>query len=357
MSAKSLFRLRRAWVGLGAACALSACLQNNQPDINDTASTQNGVLNLANPPPLSTGRSTIEGRHVYAPPDEGEFSINLNVGGAGVGEYAIIEPSMINGEAKVTFRYSKRKNLVEMTAKFKGLPYRPTYRKDFDESSAFNKHFQEVRNAKWQFWLMGTLFGRQHEQLYYSASTLQYLGTRYDFAPLGPKPAPAPGSYFTFAAPVLQMICSPMFEGKPNGEGEVKFRFRYDHMEDAAGTPGVIYLLTPFNACTPDHVDPYWTNSRLPDEKFMTWDTFLQSIWNGENIAVAMSAEPDPKPPELAFRDNTFIGWTGVYPAEMPKGFMGDTRSGTGKIKPAVAGNFQVPMFPPSRRNLCGGGL
>ncbi len=357
MSAKSLFRFRRAVVGLGVACAMSACLQNNQADMDNTASTGAPVLNLSNPPPLSTGRSVIEGRHVYATPDEGEITLNLAAGAAGVGEFAVAEPSMLNGEAKVTFKYSKKNNLVEMKAKIKGLPYRPTFRKDFDDSTPFNKQFMEVQNAKWQFWLVGTMFGRQHEQGYYSASTFQFLGTRYDFAPLGPKPAPAPGSYFTVPIPAVQMLCSPIFEGKPNGEAEVTFRFRYDRIEDAVGSPGAIYMLTAFNGCTPDHIDAYWTNTRLPDEKFMSWDYFLQSIWNGEGISVVMSAEPDPKPPELAFRDNTFIGFNGFYPNAMPKGFVADARSGTGRIRPAPTGSYQVPFFPPSRRNLCGGGL
>lgn len=356
MSAKSLFRLRRAVVGLGVACAMSACLQNNQADMDNTASTGEGILNLANPPPLASGRSTVEGRYVYAPPDEGEFTMNLGVGGAAPGEFAIIEPSMVNGQAKITFKYSKKKNLVEVTGKFKGLPYRPTYHKTFDNSTAFNKQFMEIQNAKWQLWLVGTMFGRQHEQAYYSATTFQFLGTRYDFAPLGPKPAPAVGSYFTTPIPALQMICSPIFEGKPNGEAEIKFRFRYDRMEDAVGSPGTVFMYTAFNGCLPDQLDGYWTDYRLPDEKFMTFDTFLQSIWNGENVVVAMSAEPDPKPPELAFRDNTFIGWSGFYPAEIPKGWSMDARSGTGRLRPTPTGSYQVPPFPASRRNLCGGG-
>lgn len=353
MSAKSLQRLRSTVLGLGAACSLAACSLDKASD--ETASLGASVLNLSAPPVLASGRSTIEGRYVYAPPDEGEFTMHLNLGGAGAGEMVIVEPSMINGDAQVRFVYSKKKNLVEMTAKFKGLPYRPSYKREFDPTSPFNKHFMEVKNAKWQFWLIGTTFGRQREDLYFDATTLKFLGTRYDFVPIGPKPAPAPGSFFTVQAPVVQMLCSPLFEGKPNGEGEVKFRFRYDRLEDAAGTPGTIYALTAFDACKPDHYDPYWTNSRLPDEKYMTWDTVLQSIWNGENFAVAMSAEPDPKPVELAYRDNTFLGWTGYYPAEIPKGLMANNKTGT-ILGPVTPGVHQAPMYPPSRRNLCGGG-
>jgi hypothetical protein len=68
-----------------------------------------------------------------------------------------------------------------------------------------------------------------------------------------------------------------------------------------------------------------------------------------------MSAEPSPKPPELGFRDDTFIGWGGGYPAVVPEGFMGDARSNTGHVIPANFTTHQVPSWPASRRHLCGG--
>ena len=93
---------------------------------------------------------------------------------------------MLNGEAKITFKHSKKRNVVEMTAKIKASPTAPVSQRDFDDSTPFNKQFTEVHDAKWQFWLVGTMFGRQHEKGYYSSTTLQFLGTRYDFEPLGP---------------------------------------------------------------------------------------------------------------------------------------------------------------------------
>lgn len=354
MSAKSSTWISRTLLGLGLSCSLGACLQN---DAENTASAEIwSPLNLASPPHLASGRSTIEGRYVYAQPDEGEITIPMFLGGSVPGEFSIVEPSMKAGSGEVKIKYSKKKNLVELRAKFKGLPYRGSWVKDYDNSSQFNVHFNEVHNAKWQLWFVGTMFGRKHENAYYSASTLKFLGTKYNFAPFTNTPPPAVGTYFPVALPMLQMVCTPIFEGKPNGEADVTFKFRYDRIEDALGSPGALYTATAFDACLPDKIDPYWTNARLPDDQFMSFDTFLQSIWNGEGIAVSMSAEPDPKPAELAFRDNTFIGWSGMYPALIPPGYAPDSRSATGRIVPQPAGSYQVPPNPPSRRNLCGGG-
>ena len=49
---------------------------------------------------------------------------------------------------------------------------------------------------------------------------------------------------------------------------------------------------------------------------------------------MVMSAEPDPKPPELASSATTpSSASTASYPNAMPKGFVADARSGTGRIK------------------------
>jgi hypothetical protein len=160
------------------------------------------------------------------------------------------------------------------------------------------------------------------------------------------------------------MVCSPMFEadprtvftapdGKRYGDANVQFTLQYDHIADAMGTPGVMNGTFPFNLCEPDQFSNYYTTTELPASTFMTWDHYLQSVWNGEPIMVGTSVEPDPKPDDLQFRDNTFIGWGNFYPDIYPPGYGPDVMGGGRIIKNRPT--HQNPMWPASRRHLCGG--
>lgn len=333
---------------IASLCVAAGCAQESG-DVGVRAEP------LVTPPEIANGVSDIEGRYTYADPDEGEFTIPLTLNFCLPGELCIQEQSQIDGSATVRIVYSRARNTVDVYADFVGLPYRPTYEKDFDDSTDFNPQFMRVEDARWQMWLMGTVFGRYHETLYYDATTLQFLGTRFDFAPHGPRPFPAEGTYFTAPAPAIRMICSPIFEGNPDGTGHLHFTLQFDRMEDAAGSPGVVNTIHPFDICEPDALTNYWTQTRLPDDMFMSFDYFLESIWNGEGIGIAMSAEPYPKPPELAYRDNTFITWGNMYPSVVPQGFGLDFRN-FGTITPISGVTEQLDPWPPSRRHLCGSG-
>lgn len=306
-------------------------------------------------PPVADGVSAIENRVTYADPDEGEIVIPLTLNFCLPGELCIQEQSQIDGSAVVRMVYSRAANTVDVYADFEGLPYRPTYEKDFDDSTEFNPQFMRVEDARWQLWLMGTVFGRYHETLYYDATTLKFLGTRFDFEPIGDRPWPAEGTYFTAPAPAIRMVCSPIFEGNPDGTGHLHFQLAFDRIEDAAGTPGVVNTIHPFDICEPDALSNYWTQHRLPDDMYMSFDYFLESIHNGEGIGIAMSAEPYPKPPELAYRDNTFITWGNMYPSVVPQGYGLDFRN-FGTITPISGVTEQLDPWPPSRRHLCGSG-
>ncbi len=313
---------------------------------------------LAPPPNVGPGVSTLRGANTYAPPDEGTLDIPFTLDLSLPAELNIQTPAMVNGSARLRVTYSKKKNTVDFDAEFHGLPFRQTFTKNFDDSTPFNPQLVTVTDAHWQMWLMGTLFGRQHEDLYYDVTTpgkLPFLGTIYDFEPIGTKPFPAPGTYTTVQGNALQMICSPEFEGNPGGQGHLHFTLAYDHIADAAGTPGTVNLILPFDACRPDALSNYWTQARLPDSKFMTWDTYLESIWSGEGIGFVTTAEPFPRPPQLAFRDNDFVGWGNVFPGIVPEGFGIDFRT-FGTIIPIHGSTYQLAPWPPtSRRNLCGG--
>jgi hypothetical protein len=352
-------KLRQGLRGAASAAAglvLVAGCTGESPQNGEPTATREAPLSP--PPNVGPGVSTLRGKNVYAPPNEGEIDIPFTLDLSLPGELNIQTPSMVNGSARLHIKYSRSKNTVDFDATFHGLPFRQTFTKDFDDSTAFNPQFVTVKDAHWQMWLMGTLFGRQHEDLYYDLTTpgkLPFLGTVYDFQPIGPKPFPAPGTYTTVKGNALQMVCSPEFEGKPNGEGHLHFTLQYDRIADAAGTPGTINLILPLDACKPDALSNYWTQAELPPSKFMTWDTYLESIWSGEGIGFVTTAEPFPRPPELAFRDNDFVGWGNVYPGTVPSGFGMDFRT-FGTIIPIHGSTYQLAPWPAtSRRNLCGG--
>jgi hypothetical protein len=303
---------------------------------------------LSSVPPTSDGRSIIEDRHVYADPDEGWIEFDMNPGGCAPAEYCIRE---LEGRARIRIHYSRERNFVDVYADYTdgALPYRPTYEKSFDDSTRFNPQFMRVEDARWQLWLVGELAGPSEELAYYDLATLQFIGTQYDFEPYTDVPFPAEGTYTTLSIPATRMLCTPIFEGNEDGEGHFRFRFRFDRMEDALGSPGTINLQLPFDLCHPDELTNYWTQTRLPDSAFLSFDDFLSSIHNGRGIVVAQSAEPYPKPEVLGYRDNTFLAWANQYPQALPRGLT--AQFGVVTEDPGV--NGQNPPFPPGVIDLC----
>jgi hypothetical protein len=301
-----------------------------------------------------SGKSALEDRYVYGAPDEGGFTIPLTLDLAMPGEFSIVEPSMVSGRADLRVEYSKARNVVEFRLDAQGLPYRPSFHKSVDDSNPFNRQLATVTDARWQLWLAGTLFGRQHEDLYYRAGNPRtFLGTRYDMQPLGPVSPPISGSYELFQGNARQMVGLPPFDPQPNGDVHVRFTLPYDRMKDDSGTPGAIQLFLPLNGCEPDALSNYWTSSALPANKFMTWDTFLESIWDGEGIEFMLTAEPLPKPDGFAFRSSGFVGWANVYPAVVPEGYGVDFCT-FGTLVPTHEGSHQLSPWPTSsRRHLC----
>ena len=302
----------------------------------------------------TTGLSSIEHRYVYALPDEGEFDVPLTLDVALPGEFSIQEPAMLAGGASVHVSYSKSRNVVSVDLKGRGLPYRPTFTRTADDSSAFDHPLATVHEARWRLWLIGTSFGRQHEDLYYSETIPhEFLGTRYDFPPFGSVPPPIARSFERVQGNARQMIASPLFEGEPGGDVAYHFSLPYDRLVDDWGTPGAINIVAPMDLCEPDALSNYWTQTKLPDDKIMTWDTFLQSIWSGEGIGFMMTAEPVPSPGAPRYRSSAFVGWANVYPATLPRGFGLDYCT-FGTVIPLRGHSDELAPWPPtSRRHPC----
>lgn len=273
--------------------------------------------------PAETGFSTAEQRHVYAPPDEGVIEFPLQVGALPM-ELAIEEQSMCDGSANVRIEYSKSKNYVKLDAKFKGLPYKPSYCYEWNPTTDFNKFPDCVDEGAWQMWFIVKNFTRDII-FWYDAETLDLLGSEYDF----PTRVPTDRAAFQVVIPGVHMIESPLFHPEPDGDGHFQWEFAYDGMVDYEGTAGVLATFVPTNLCFPDEYITYWTNGGMPLDEKLTGDDMLQSVWAGYGINVTTSLEPDPKPEYLRGRDNIMIGHTGNYPQVVPDGYMFDFRGAT----------------------------
>ncbi len=301
------------------------------------------------PRPKATGFSTIEQRYSYATPDKGEFEIPLSVGAGAPSEVILEEPIMCGdrAKAKVNIRYDKAANTVKLTADFdKALPYRMSYTRAVDASTPYNQQLVSVHEGKWQLWFVTRLFSFE-TNFYYDATTLRLIGNEADF-PGGPPP-----NAFPISVPTIHMICSPIFEGKPNGDAHLEVTYRYDQILDDRGAGGTYAAFLPYDLCKPDQYGIYYVNGGLPVSRAPNFDQVLQSIWDGYGMAISSSLEPAIKPTFLNSRDNTMIGWGGGYPAFLPPGTVANPTSGLVENRTSC-GTHVAPSFPTAYFNLCG---
>jgi len=199
-------------------------------------------------PRTPTGFSNVRQRYLYAPPDEGEFTVPLRLGNGAPREYMIEEPSMCSGSAQVKVRYSKAKNRVQVLADFRGLPFRMTATRPDDLSTAYNRYPLTVENGKWQLWFVGRQFNLV-TNFYYDARTLQLIGNEMDV-----KNPPADAKIVPINT--LHMVSGPLFEGTPNGNAHPVFEFAYNQMLDPQGSGGVYFAHVPYSLCQPDAYGP-----------------------------------------------------------------------------------------------------
>lgn len=308
---------------------------------------------LSNPPPAivprdeATGFSTIEQRYVYAPPEEGSFRVPLQPG-AGPLEVFIRTREMCEGEAHVDVEYSKSDNRVSIRAEFTDLPYKYDYTRSQDISTPWNLHPVSVEDGKWQVWLIGRLFNLDM-LFYYDAATGELLGSAFDY------PEPPPFS-IPVVLPISHLLCSPVFEGEPDGHAVLEWEMPYDAMIDSEGTGGTWAGFIPQNLCKPDKLVAYYTNGGIPPEEAMTFDDVLATV-HRSGIMLATSLEPDPKPEYLKARDNLMIAHIGAYPQTIPQGYTMDLNSGTLQpLEPdTCTSSVELPDWGGPYYDICGG--
>ena len=264
------------------------------------------------PRAFDTGFSSLEQRYVYGPPDEGHFVVPL-VPGAGPNEVFIRDVRMCESAAQIEVDYSKADNIVRMRATFEGLPYRPSFTRSRDISNPWNIHPVQVEEGKWQVWLIGQLFSVP-VTLYYDGPTGDFVGTEFDY------PGAPPPFSFPVVYPMSHLICSPIFEGDPDGHAEVEWTYDYDGLLDPVGTGGTIAGFIPENICEPDHLIAIYTNGGIDPADAISWDDVLDQM-HRSGIMFATSLEPDPKPDYLRARDNLMIAHLGAYPQVIPDGY------------------------------------
>ena len=234
---------------------------------------------------------------------------------AGGRELVIREQSMCDGWAKTWFWYNRKLGKVYQFTYFDGLPYRPTLAYEYNPSTPYNTYPDSVEDGKWQQWIVGR-FLTQTSTFWYDGSSLDLIGNEHELN--GPPPADA----IPVDIPVLQMVCSPLFEPDPDSLQVLNINeWDYHQMIDAAGRGGTFATSVPTSLGPDGQLSPYYIEGGLPVELAMDFDDVLDDLEAGEldpnlgNLGVATSLEPDPKPASLASIDNLMISWGNVlYP-------------------------------------------
>jgi hypothetical protein len=262
----------------------------------------------------------------------GKWKIDLELGIGGGREMVIREPSMCEGKASAEIKWNKKKNLVQVKAKYDGLPYKPSFCFPEDPSTAYNTYPPCVTEGAWQIWFAVRAFTRT-SIFYYDSVSGDLIANQYDLPPGGPPPGSMP-----VELPVAQMVGSPLFESNPaNLKANVTFDFHYDGIQDLNDSPGTFITIIPFNLYDEDSYYLYYTNAILPDSEAQNWDDTLADVESGLGaVTISSSVEPVPKPPELLTHDQLMIGWTNSYPDEfnepLPPEAFDDPDCGTEQI-------------------------
>lgn len=254
------------------------------------------------------------------------------------GEVLLQEESMCSendGRARFRWRWNERKNRVRLTARADGLPYRPSLDYQFDPSNPYNAWPSGVTEGIWQIWI--TSIGNRTSTYHYDSSG-GLLGNEHDDI----DPAQVATS---ITVPVVHMICTDLFQARPNGRTTVHFNFEYDRMLDAVGSGGVYAGFVPFDLNNPLTSSRFhYTSGGLDPSLAMSWPELLAGIEAGietgaSGVGLAFSLEPDPKPELLRARDNLMIGWGASIPAELVGGFADPD-------PPCACGNsYQLPLL------------
>lgn len=248
---------------------------------------------------------------------KGKIKIPFHIDRQAGAEIAVREQTMCDGKASGKIKWNRNKGKVEISAKFKGLPYRPSFcYDDFNGNPGtdWNEYPECVDDGQWQMWIMAHIFTKTNT-FYYDADTGVLIANEFDL-PDGP-----PANAIPVELPVSQLMCTDFFESNPNNlKANVKFDFDYHELLDPINSGGVYASAVPtqldefYNA---DFWTAYYTDDGLPAEEAFDMDEVLDEYEAGlSGIILSTSYEPFPKPDYLLARDNLMIGWGGQVPED-----------------------------------------
>ena len=309
-------------------------------------------------PELSTQSLTDTFAHLatfFAPEEEGRIRFPLAVTGVSLpDEVDIVTPEMLTGSAEATITYSKSDDRVILELDIDGLPYQLDFTRSEDVSTPYNQFPVAIEDAEWQVWLIGNQFNIE-TTFWYDGQTGQLIANEFD---LLNRPLAEDGSVdvnndgvadISVQVPTIQAIGTPIFEGTPDGQAQVSFKFDYDRLLDERGTAGFYQAFLPYNLNQPEEVGVYYTDGGLPVSEAMTWDDVLSTI-RTTGLGLALSLEPDPKPDFLDSRDNTMLAWKNLYPTIIPENVVFEAASGTFRF--AEASDLVTHVNPPTPARL-----
>lgn len=291
--------------------------------------------------------------------DKGRMVVELHRGAEVPYEVTLIKTgSNCDASVKADLRWDRAKNTlkVHLTGKRALFP-NPTVERVEGVSWFPNKFIPEKQSytdGRYQLWLLSS---GAPIKMYYDPTTLDLLGSEFDFA--------QPPSDVVLMVPSVVALPTQFFEPKANGDVDVSWEMPYDHLTrgDSNGTLGYhLAAFPPFNLCSLDpfrfdlsQVRPYVTNP-LPLDKTLSFEQFLTA-----GLFVDVTVEPPQYPiypPKVTMTAS--ISGSYVLGGAVPKGYGVDLDAQAAGVSPVIrpfAGAGQCEQLtvvrPKSTTNSC----
>jgi hypothetical protein len=337
-------RLRTRALTAGAACMALAL----------SAATSAPAFDRSLPVEASAGDSS-----------RGFMSMPIYRAGATPDEFLVLKtPGDCQRSVQVTMAWNEEDNWVRIHLKGKGVlePYPTVTRTEGVDffSNQFWPEAQSFENGRYLLWFITS---PSLATFYYDATTLELLGSEYDF-----ESPPQPS--IPIQLPVFTAIPTPFFQPDEDGDIDVVWEYEYDGLV-RPDRPDLSHTLGTFLPHTLCKTDPYrydrsstrpYSVAR-PASEAKTWRDYLE---NG--LIFDLTVEPPEyfTDPPTSTNVGTYQG-TAVNAGGVPKGWGVDFEAFFGSLAPPLRPIPTAPFqgescedwFKPQRNrdfDICGGG-
>lgn len=295
--------------------------------------------------------------------EAGFLTVPLYRGAAVPDEFTVIAtPQNCRGSIQATYTWNEQENWMRLNLKGKGVlqQYPSIHRTEGVDyfPNPFWPEQKDFDNGRYQFW---TIVAADVATFYYSAETLQLLGSQYDFATPPPNSIPV-------RLPVFAALPTPFFEPDANGDLDLTVEYQYDHLvrPDLPQFAHTFGTFIPHSLCT---ANPFRYDQTSTRPYAITVDasyskSFREFLENG--LVFDMTVEP---PSYYTFPPLTTM--SGVYSnaaavaGAVPQGWSLDLEAVFGSLAPPIrplptapgANEACVNWFKPKRDrsfNICG---